>query len=522
MRGLRHSAILLLLLAARLPAAEAPCRLLAGPYLTRLGPDRVTVSWETGEPATGRVECSTRPGEQRFADAMPAARLHRVTLADLPPATECSYRVHVGDEATPFYRFTTAPAGPAPFRFAAYGDSRSNPKYHARVAAALREHRPAFVVHTGDFVTDGLRWKQWPDQFFGPAAALLRECPLVPAMGTHDRNAPAYCDYFGFSRESSWLEQLLGRATSAPPDPTWFAWSYGDVEFFIINSYASLKPGSPQLAWLEKALPSSRARWKIAVLHQTLYSSGRHGGSETLRRTLLPLFLKHGVDLVLAGHEHLYERTVAIRDSTAPSSRALVEIVTGGGGASLHKVTPGPWTAYAASTRNFCIVEVEGDRLAVTAYDDAGDPFDCTLLAKGDGRREFGAALSAEALEFLHCARQFASFSFPAIRGAARSREFTLTVRNSSASELQGDLAWEIRNRAWTIAPPRLSLRVPPGGKATATFKVTVNPSAYGAPVDPVPQAVLTSDGCSTAVPAFVIEKPSRSRTEKAPGAPES
>jgi 3',5'-cyclic AMP phosphodiesterase CpdA len=64
-----------------------------------------------------------------------------------------------------------------------------------------------------------------------------------------------------------------------------------------------------QLDWLKDALPKSNAKWKIAYEHHPLYSSGEKHGSEVDLRTLVePLFLAHGVDLVLAGHEHFYER----------------------------------------------------------------------------------------------------------------------------------------------------------------------------------------------------------------------
>jgi 3',5'-cyclic AMP phosphodiesterase CpdA len=64
-----------------------------------------------------------------------------------------------------------------------------------------------------------------------------------------------------------------------------------------------------QLDWLERALSGSRARWKIAYAHHPLYSSGgRHGSEVDLRTLVEPLFIKYGVDVVLAGHEHFYER----------------------------------------------------------------------------------------------------------------------------------------------------------------------------------------------------------------------
>lgn len=102
----------------------------AGPYLTGLGSDGVTVSWETGEAVPGRVEYYTRPSRHQTLSSEVASRFHRVSITGLPPATECWYRVHAGSDATPFARFRTAPDGPASFRFS----RRLGP---CRVAAGL-------------------------------------------------------------------------------------------------------------------------------------------------------------------------------------------------------------------------------------------------------------------------------------------------------------------------------------------------------------------------------------------------
>jgi len=496
-------------------AGPRPCAV--GPYLTHLGPDRVTISWETEDATTGRVEYRVRPGQNESLDSATASRLHRVTLRGLPPATECHYRVHVGAEATPWGCFTTAPAGPAPFHFAVYGDSRSNPRYHAGIAQGILAHQPAFVVHTGDFVSDGLDPGQWGPQFFWPAAELLRGCPILPAMGTHDRNSILFHRYFGLVREPLVPDGQPGLALPERPAPAWFAWTYGDVDLFVINSYAPYAPGGPQFRWLDAALASSRARWRVAVSHKTFFSSGRHGGSDSLRRDILPLLLKHGVDVVFVGHEHIYERTCAIGSGPQPSEKALVEVVTGGGGASLHKVKPGPWTECASGQRNYCIVAVDGDVLSITAFDEAGAPFDCVVLRKRDGRREFGETVPAAALEFLEAIRRFEAFSFPHPASGVRKRELSFTVRNPYPDAVRAELSWEIANKAWSIDPPRQSLHVAAGGSQKVAFTVELDPLVDDSDVTPLPRAVLTAGGRTVAAPAFALDRRPRPRVPVLP-----
>ncbi len=86
----------------------------------------------------------------------------------------------------------------------------------------------------------------------------------------------------------------------------YYSFRKGDVECFAIDStYMSTE----QVRWVEKALSESNAPWKIAYMHHPTYSSGkRHGSEVSLRAFIEPLFIKYGVSVVLAGHEHFYER----------------------------------------------------------------------------------------------------------------------------------------------------------------------------------------------------------------------
>jgi 3',5'-cyclic AMP phosphodiesterase CpdA len=85
-----------------------------------------------------------------------------------------------------------------------------------------------------------------------------------------------------------------------------YAFTKGDARFFVLDSNYM---DQEQLKWLEDQLSRSNDRWKIAYFHHPLYSSGgRHGSEVDLRASIEPLFLKYGLDIVFAGHEHFYER----------------------------------------------------------------------------------------------------------------------------------------------------------------------------------------------------------------------
>jgi predicted phosphodiesterase len=85
-----------------------------------------------------------------------------------------------------------------------------------------------------------------------------------------------------------------------------YTFTKGNIDFFVLDSnYIDRK----QLDWFERAIKESKSAWKMAYFHHPLYSSGAAHGSEADLRTLLePLFVKYGLDVVFAGHEHFYER----------------------------------------------------------------------------------------------------------------------------------------------------------------------------------------------------------------------
>jgi predicted phosphodiesterase len=132
-----------------------------------------------------------------------------------------------------------------------------------------------------------------------------------------------------------------------------------------------------QLAWLERELDGSRARWKIAYGHHPLYSSGaRHGSEMDLRALVEPLFLKYGVDVVLAGHEHFYER---IRPQQG------IYYFTSGAAGKLRKgnIRRGPLTAAGYDQDlSFMLMEIEGDELHFQVIARTGATVDSGMIPR--------------------------------------------------------------------------------------------------------------------------------------------
>ncbi|HPD14534.1 MAG TPA: metallophosphoesterase [Planctomycetota bacterium] len=378
-------------------------------------------------------------------------------------------------------------------RFAAYGDSCGNPEVHARLARAIATHKPAFVVHTGDFVPQGDKGARWREDFLDPARELLALCPYFAVDGDDDRAAlTAYGEQFRL-----------------PPDRPWHAQRFGDVELFGLSASSPFDADSVQARWLGQALEASRARWKIVVTHFPLYSAGRHGGHDGLRRAIIALLFRHGVDLVLSGHDHGYERTHAIGPEPG---RALAQIVSGGGGQPLGAATPQAWTARAASRHHFCLFEATPGQLRLTAIADNADVLDRAIFAKRDGGRDFGQFLPAADVELLGYIRRFEKLRFTFLPGREQRQRLAFALKNPHERELRGELAWEIANPCWKIEPMRQAILVPPGGEAAVSFEAAFTPGAASAP-EPLPQALLTSGALRATAPGFYLHEDAPKKT---------
>jgi hypothetical protein len=178
-------------------------------------------------------------------------------------------------------------------RFAIIGDSGTGGTHARQIAAELaefhRRYRFDFVLMLGDNIYGDEDPDDYRKKFELPYKALLDAgVKFYAALGNHDELQQVYYKHFNMG----------GKA--------YYTFTTGEVQFFALNSnYMDTK----QLEWLEKELKQSQARWKVAFMHHPPYSTGRrHGPDEELRRAIEPLFLKYGVNLVLAGHEHFYQR----------------------------------------------------------------------------------------------------------------------------------------------------------------------------------------------------------------------
>lgn len=365
-----------------------------GPYVQDVRENSALVVWEGEAPPGASVGFGVQSTDERSAPATCEAIHCSALLSGLEPDTAYVYQVVQADgTAAPEGTIHTAPARSRPFTFGVFGDNRTDARSHRAVVETMRSvGAPEFLVHTGDMVESGSDEGQW-NQFFAIEAELLRDVPIYPAVGNHEKTGG----------KAAILERLFHppAAESGSTADTYYSFEWGNSHFIAIDGQihiddedACAARGKPyagcldaaQQRWLEADLAKAAADPGIehvfVFMHVGPYSSkvGRTG-SETIRR-LLGLFAESKVKLVISGHDHYYERGV--------SGNGLDYVISGGGGAPLYRTDPDRTSALwpheidvSVATHNFQIIEVRGSLIEVTSYrGDTGAVLDHFLIGE--------------------------------------------------------------------------------------------------------------------------------------------
>jgi 3',5'-cyclic AMP phosphodiesterase CpdA len=145
----------------------------------------------------------------------------------------------------------------------------------------------------------------------------------------------------------------------------WYSQRVGDVTFIALDSNEPKNPD--QRAWLERTLAATTTTWRIVALHHPPYSAGYQGSSTEARQEFSPLFERYGVQLVLSGHEHDYQRSRPINGVT---------YIVSGGAAETRRTGREEFTAKSLSWHHFVDLNVFADHLLVRGVNQSGRIFD--------------------------------------------------------------------------------------------------------------------------------------------------
>ena len=297
-----------------------------GPYLQLGTPSSVTVRWRTRDSNDSRVAYGPSPGNlNQMVDDPASVTDHEVRLTGLTPGTTYFYSIGTttttlaGGDADHFFRTAPAVGSTGPVRIWAIGDS-------GVATANARAVRDAYESFAGSTYTDV--WLMLGDNaylsgsdpeyqmaVFDTYPDLLRQSVVWSTRGNHEDSAAVYYDIFTLPAAGE--AGGLASGTEA-----YYSFDHANIHFVCLDSDASdRQPGGAMLTWLENDLASTTQRWIIAFWHHPPYSKGSHdsddpgdsgGRLRDMRQYALPVLEAGGVDLVLCGHSHSYERSFLI------------------------------------------------------------------------------------------------------------------------------------------------------------------------------------------------------------------
>jgi hypothetical protein len=249
---------------------------------------------------------------------------------------------------------------PDSLKLAVIGDNGNGTREQYEVGtqmAAWREKFPfELVLMMGDNIYGGQRPNDFVMRFERPYQALLSAgVKFYAAIGNHDdpdvdRRYPPFNmngeRYYTYTRQN-------------------VRFVVADTNFF----------DPAQVQWLENTLRDAREQWKIVYFHHPLYSNGdRHGSNVELRVRIEPILVTYGVDVVLSGHDHIYERI--------KPQKGITYFVAGSGGMLRRGgITPSTITAAGfAEDQAFMLMEVAGPELAFQTISRTGKIVDSGII----------------------------------------------------------------------------------------------------------------------------------------------
>ncbi len=296
-----------------------------GPYLQQQTEQSIIVRWRTDVATDSKVRFGTDSVVLNLSSSDGVLTTeHTVLVNGLSAATQYFYSVGssaatlAGDAS---YHFATAPVPgtAANTRVWVIGDSGTANNDARAVRDAFKTWTASqaadFMLMLGDNAYNDGTDAEYQNAVFNTYPEILRQLPVWSTLGNHDgHNADSgtqtgpYYDIFDFPTAAE--AGGLASGTEA-----YYAFDYGNIHFVVLDSYDSNRsPGGNMLQWLESDLALNNKPWLIAIWHHPPYTKGSHNSDTEgrlidMRQNALPILEAWGVDLVMTGHSHTYERS---------------------------------------------------------------------------------------------------------------------------------------------------------------------------------------------------------------------
>jgi predicted phosphodiesterase len=319
--------------------------LIRGPYLQVATPNSIIIRWRTDVAVRSRVRFGTQAGStDRMADNSLIATEHRIQLTGLTPHTKYYYTIGSftdtlqGDADNYFY--TLPEAGKESFyRVGVFGDCGDNSVNQRNVKnQVLRylgdQYMDAWILLGDNAYSHGTD-AEFQAKFFNVYKDdLLKRYPLFPTPGNHDYNDADFPMAYEMAQKThavayynNFSMPANGEAGGVPSHTkAFYSFDLGNMHFLSLDSYGKeaneyrlYDTMGPQVQWIKKDLAANQNKgWVIAYWHHPPYTMGSHNSDEEkelvkIRENFIRILERYGVDLILCGHSHDYERTRLIQ-----------------------------------------------------------------------------------------------------------------------------------------------------------------------------------------------------------------
>ena len=325
---------------------SSPAEITRGPYLQLAHTNGVTIVWrssaELAQPKvkywlegdddalfeTEKVLIRKADGENPLSKAPAGQVQYEVALSSLKADTTYRYAVYDGEtlltKENDALTFETHPeiGTEKPTRIWVVGDSGTGEQHQRDVHMAMRRFTKktpiALYLHVGDMAYGKGTDQQFQERFFEPYQRTLQEKVCWASMGNHEGfNSSGKTGIGPFY--DAYVCPTNGEAGGVPSGTeAYYSFDYGNVHMICLNSHdVDRKPEGEMAQWLVKDLAATKAKWIIGFWHHPPYTKGTHDSDVEkqlvqMRAYIMPILEDGGVDLVLSGHSHIYERSMLI------------------------------------------------------------------------------------------------------------------------------------------------------------------------------------------------------------------
>ncbi|WAC14540.1 purple acid phosphatase family protein [Dyadobacter pollutisoli] len=314
--------------------------LIRGPYLQSATSTTMVIRWRTDQPTNSRVKYGlSLDAINEVIDNNASETEHEIKLTGLKPKTKYFYSigssttVYQGDPEN-YFETAPVPGATGKYRFGVLGDCGTNSAIQGtvrdKVAAYLGSNYMNAWLLLGDNAYPFGRDAEYQSGFFNHyKEGFLKRNPLFPSPGNHDY------DNDNFDRQNDhnvayykiFTMPTMGEAGGVPSETeAFYSWDYGNVHFLSLDSYGREDNSTRlydtlgrQVEWIKKDLAANKNKdWVVAYWHHPPYTKGSHNSdtdpeSMKVRENFIRILERYGVDLILCGHSHDYERSRLIQ-----------------------------------------------------------------------------------------------------------------------------------------------------------------------------------------------------------------